>query len=156
MTGKFLMRSQFLILLATCSLLVSCAHHSSSLDVYSRSQARKPYTTQFGEVTRVRAVKIEGEASWIGGWGGYIVGSAVGGEATNSAVGAAVGGVAGAVAGQAIEKAATGEGGLEVEVLLDNGGFLTVVQSDGIAFRPGDKVKVLRRGNHEARVQRRY
>lgn len=150
------MGPRFLILLVTCSLLASCAHRSTSPDVYSRSQARKPYTTQFGEVSRVREVKIEGEASWVGGWGGYIVGSAVGGEATHSAVGAAVGGIAGAVAGQAVEKAATGEGGLEVEVMLDNGELLTVVQSDAIRFRPGDKVKVLRRGNHEARVQRRY
>jgi outer membrane lipoprotein SlyB len=80
----------------------------------------------------------------------------VAGQATNSAVGAAVGGIAGAVAGQAVEKAATGEIGLEVEVMLDNGNLLTVVQSEAIHFKPGDKVKVLRRGNHEARVQRRY
>ena len=150
------MRTRFLILLATCTLLLSCAHHSTSPEVYSRSQARKPYTTQYGQVTGVRAVKIEGEASWIGGWGGYIVGSTVAGEATNSAVGAAVGGIAGAVAGQAVEKAATDEAGLEVEVMLENGDLLTVVQSDAIRFKPGDKVKVLRRGNHEARVQRRY
>jgi outer membrane lipoprotein SlyB len=150
------MPTRFLILLAMCSLLAACAHHSSSPDVYSRSQARKPYTTQFGEVTGVRTVKIEGEATWVGGWGGYIVGTAVAGQATNSAVGAAVGGIAGAVAGQAVEKAATGETGLEVEVMLDNGNLLTVVQSEAIHFKPGDKVKVLRRGNHEARVQRRY
>lgn len=40
--------------------------------------------------------------------------------------------------------------------MLDNGDLLTVVQSDAIDFDPADKGKVLLRGNHEARVQRRY
>ena len=150
------MRSRFLIFLALCLGIAACAGPSSSPDVYSRSQARTPYTTQFGEVTRVRDVRIEGEASGLGSFGGYMVGSAVAGEATDSVVGAVVGGIAGAVAGQAVEKAATGEMGLEIEVLLDKGDLLTIVQSNAIHFKPGDKVKVLRRGDREARVQRRY
>lgn len=150
------MRSRFLIFLAFCLGIAACASPSSSPDVYSRSQSRTPYTTHFGEVTRVREVRIEGEASGLGSFGGYMVGSVVAGEATDSVVGAVVGGIAGAVAGQAVEKAATGEIGLEIEVLLDKGDLLTIVQSNAIRFKAGDKVKVLRRGDREARVQRRY
>ncbi|MCW8846141.1 MAG: glycine zipper 2TM domain-containing protein, partial [Gammaproteobacteria bacterium] len=101
-------------------------------------------------------VTIEGEPSWVGGWGGYIVGAQVAGQATHSGVGAALGGVAGAVVGQSMEKSATTETGLEIQVELDNGDLLTVVQGDAIQFAAGDRVKVLRRGNSEARVQRPY
>ena len=36
----------------------------------------------------------------------------------------------------------------------DNGDLLSVVQSYAIDFESGDKVKVLGRENHDARVQR--
>lgn len=145
----------FLILLLTL-LAAGCAHRSASGDVYSRSDARKPYTTLFGTVSQVREVKIEGEPSWLGTWGGYVVGYELGREVGDSGLGGAVGGIAGAVAGQVVEKSLTGEPGLEIQVELDNGNLITVVQSDAIRFEPGDPVKVLMRGNHEARVQRRY
>jgi outer membrane lipoprotein SlyB len=156
MTGIFLMCIRLTTMLALCALIVACATPSSDPNVYSRKQARQPYATFYGEVTAVRAVTIEGEPSWVGGWGGYIVGAQVAGEATHSGVGAALGGVAGAVVGQSIEKAATTETGLEIQVKLDNGDLLTVVQSDAIRFVAGDRVKILRRGNSEARVQRPY
>ncbi|MCJ7556839.1 MAG: glycine zipper domain-containing protein [Gammaproteobacteria bacterium] len=150
------MSTRLTIMLALCALFAACATPSSDPDVYSRKQTRQPYSTFYGEVTAVRRVTIEGEPSWLGGWGGYILGAQVGGEVTHSGVGAAVGGIAGAVAGQAVEKSATQETGLEIQVRLDNADVLTVVQSDAIKFAPGDRVKILRRGNNEARVQRPY
>lgn len=150
------MSTRLTTMLAICALFAACATPSSDPDVYSRKQARQPYSTFYGEVTAVRRVTIEGEPSWIGSWGGYIVGAQVAGEATHSGVGAALGGVAGAVVGQSMEKSATTETGLEIQVKLDNGELLTVVQSDAIQFAARDRVKVLRRGNSEARVQRPY
>jgi outer membrane lipoprotein SlyB len=144
-----------LALLALC-LVASCANPSTSGDVYSRSDTRKPYTTLFGTVTHVRDVKIEGEPSWLGTWGGYVVGYEIGRDVADSGVGGALGGIAGAVAGQVVEKSLTGEPGLEIQVELDNGDLITVVQSDRIRFEPGDAVRVLMRGNREARVQRQY
>ncbi len=150
------MMTRLTTMLALCALLLACSGPSTHPDVYSRKQARQPYATFYGEVTAVRRVTIEGEHSWVGSWGGYIVGAQVAGEATNSGVGAALGGVAGAVVGQSMEKSATTETGLEIQVKMDKGELLTVVQSDAIPFAPGDRVKVLRRGNSEARVQRPY
>ena len=63
-----------------------------------------------------------------------------------------MGGVAGAVAGREVEKAATTVKGLEITVDMDSGGALLIVQSDDVAFVPGERVRVIRGRGDEARV----
>lgn len=117
---------------------------------YSRTEARRAMTVQFGTIESVRGVQLEGTKTPIGS----VAGAAVGGIAGNTigggrgqAVATVIGAVAGGLAGSAVEERATRTPGVEVTVRLDNGQFLAVVQADeGEGFRPGERVRILRDG----------
>ena len=148
-----LYRSATLALVAIC-LLGACARGLGGGD-YSRRDARQAYRVDYGEVVRVDAVTIEGEYTSLGTTGGGLVGYSLGrviGDGSGSRVAGAVGGVAGAVAGREVEKAATTVKGLEITVDMDSGGALLIVQSDDVAFVPGERVRVIRGRGDEARV----
>ncbi len=130
-------------------MLGGCAQGLGGGD-YSRTEARRAMTVQFGTVEAVRGVKLEGTKTPIGSVAGAAVGGIAGsgvGGGRGSAVAAVIGAVAGGVAGSAIEEGSTRTPGVEVTVRLDNGQFLAVVQADGgEAFRLGERVRVLRDG----------
>jgi len=154
------MRRQSLILLGAVLLIAGCARHSASSQVYPRYEARTAYDVEYGEVVDVRQVEIEGYSSFIGVWGGAIVGDAVGGAVNTSSrstrrVARAVGGVAGAVIGEAVERKATAETGLEITVDLDSGGTIAIVQGADIPFAPGDRARILFGPEGSARVTQR-
>ena len=134
--------------------IAACATPSSP-NVYSRSDAMQAWNVAGGEVVDVQAVQIDGTHSVIGTAGGGYVGYEVGrslGHGSGAAVAGAVGTVAGAVAGRAVETAATRQSGLQITVRLDGGETVAIVQSADIGFSAGERVKVLRRGNGQARV----
>ncbi len=135
--------------------VAGCASPSLSGDVYSRSDAGRAMRAHDGEVLGLRRVAIEGEPTALGTSGGGLVGYSLGrviGSGSGSRVAGAVGGVAGAVAGQQVEKAATSENGLEITVDMDRGDVLVIVQSDDVAFAPGERVRVLLGPDGAARV----
>ena len=115
---------------------------------YSRTEARRAMTVQFGTVESVRAVQLEGTKTPVGS----VAGAAIGGIAGNTvgggrgqAIATVIGAVAGGLAGSAVEEGATRQPGVEVTVRLDNGQFLAVVQADeGERFRLGERVRILR------------
>ena len=138
----------FRLCLALCILSLSsgCATYSASGSSFPRYETRTAYDVEYGEVMATRVVEIEGEASYIGVWGGAGVGRAVGGtvgDGNTRQIARAVGGVAGAVAGEAIEKKITAEDGLEITVRLDSRDTIAVVQAQDVLFSPGDRVRVL-------------
>jgi outer membrane lipoprotein SlyB len=47
------------------------------------------------------------------------------------------------VAGRALESALTAKEGLEISVRLDSGSVILVLQPEGEAFKPGERVRVL-------------
>jgi len=154
------MRTLPLVLLAGTLLVASCARHSASGQVYPRYDTRTAYDVEYGEVVAVRQVEIEGYATFIGRWGGAVVGEAIGGNVNTSSrstrrVARAVGGVAGAVIGEAIEREVTSEVGLEITVFLDSGGTIAVVQAADILFAPGDEARILFGPEGSARVTQR-
>lgn len=115
---------------------------------YSRTEARRAMTVQFGTIESVRGVQLEGTKTPVGSLAGAAVGGIAGssvGGGRGAAVATVIGAVAGGLAGSAIEEGATRTAGTEVTVRLDNGQFLAVVQADeGEGFRPGERVRVLR------------
>lgn len=133
--------------LAALLLLGGCAQGLGG-GAYSRTEARRAMTVQFGTVESVRAVQLEGTKTPIGSVAGAAVGGIAGssvGGGRGAAAAAVIGAVAGGVAGAAIEEGATRTRGVEVTVRLDGGQFLAVVQADeGEAFRAGERVRVLR------------
>lgn len=128
---------------------------SSSGKSYPRYETRTALDVAYGEVVETRFVEIEGDASFIGVWGGAEVGRAIGstvdGRDTRR-VAQAVGSVAGAVAGEAIERKITEEEGLEITVRLDSSDTIAVVQAQDVQFTPGQRVRVLFGPGGSARV----
>lgn len=135
--------------LAAAMALSGCAQGLGG-GTYSRGEARRAMTVQFGTVDSVRAVRLEGTKTPIGSVAGAAVGGIAGssvGGGRGAAVATVIGAVAGGVAGSALEEGATRTDGVEVTVRLDNGQYLAVVQADqGEQFRPGERVRVLRDG----------
>ncbi len=143
--------------LAVPLLLAGCQSTLTG-DYYSRDDARRIQTVQYGSVESTRPVVIEGTKTPVGtiagGAVGGIAGSAVGGG-KGSAVAAVIGVVAGGVAGAAAEEGLTRRQGVDITVHLDSGRVISVVQeaTPQDTFRVGDRVRVLT-VNGETRVAR--
>jgi len=123
---------------------------------YSRDEARRPQSVQFGMVEYVRPVVIEGTKTGVGAVSGAAVGGIGGstiGGGKGSAAAAVLGAVAGGVAGGMAEESLTKRQGVELTVRLDSGQIIAVVQevSSTTSFQVGDRVRVLTL-NGETRV----
>ena len=155
MTARNLMLIPAIAAIAAIVVIASGCAHSSSGQSYPRYETRTAYDVEYGEVVGIRVVEIEGDASFIGVWGGAEVGRAIGSTVDDHStrwVAQALGSVAGAVAGQAIERKITEEDGLEITVLLDSSDTIAVVQAQDVQFTPGERVRVLFGSNGSARV----
>ena len=144
-----------IVIVAVWVLGITACATPSSPTVYSRSDAMKAWNVAGGEVVDIQPVQIDGTHSVVGTAGGGYVGYEVGrsiGHGSEGAIAGAVGSVAGAVAGRAVETAATRQSGLQITVRLDGGETVAIVQSADVGFSTGERVKVLRRGNGQARV----
>ena len=133
--------------------LAGCTFPSSRRTV-PIGQANVLQRAEFGTVTSVREVNIEGQRSNLGMYGGGIVGGAAasGGSGVGGAVVQAVGAVTGAVAGQAIEEVATRKRAQEITIRLDDGSTVSITQESSTGlFMDGDRVRVLN-GGGSARV----
>ena len=108
---------QFSLPILITGLLLMLGGCMSTLtgDSYSRDEARRPQTVQFGMVEYVRPVVIEGTKTGIGAATGAAVGG-IGGSTVGGGKGAAVatvlGAVAGGVAGGMAEESATKKQGV--------------------------------------------
>lgn len=156
MSNQLKMLGLFAVLLVVALLMSACAQSSRSGNVYSRDQARVTHSVYYGTILRVEDVTIEGSGSGMGtlagGAMGGALGSAVGGGSgrTISVVGGAI---LGGIAGSAVEKEATTRAGVELEVELDNGELLAIVQEKDAIYSVGDRVRVLRDASGNARVR---
>jgi outer membrane lipoprotein SlyB len=145
------------ITLAATLLLAGCQSTLTG-DYYSRDDARRIQTVQYGSVEATRPVVIEGTKTAVGpvagGAVGGIAGSTVGGG-KGSSIAAVVGAVAGGVAGAAAEEGLTRRQGIDITVRLDGGRVISVVQEQTpqSTFRVGDRVRVLTL-NGETRIAR--
>jgi outer membrane lipoprotein SlyB len=130
--------------LGVTGLLTACETTPSNNNTFSRSEAGRAQTVQFGTVISVRGVDIQNDnravATGTGAVLGGLAGSTIGGGR-----GAAAATVAGAVAGGAVgnQVAARTTPGVEVTVRLENGRTVAVVQGGSPnEFRVGDNVRV--------------
>jgi outer membrane lipoprotein SlyB len=140
--------------LAILALLSACTTPSSGR-VYPRNEARTAWSVVEGRVSDIKPVQIEGNRSVLGTAGGGYVGYELGrvvGDGRGRDLAGAVGAVAGAAAGQAVEERATRQDALQITIDLDRGETIAVVQAADVSFAPGERVKVLRRGDGAARV----
>lgn len=142
-------------MLLAAAILTGCFGAQTSR-MYSRNHVNTAWTVEYGAVTQIRDITIEGRGGPIGTYGGGYIGHEAGravGSGTGSNVAGAAGAVIGAVAGHMTEKKVTERKGYEITVELDPGNkkSIAVIQVADEQFAVGERVKVLRRGD-EARV----
>jgi outer membrane lipoprotein SlyB len=126
--------------------LVGCsAVPSKSGQVYQRGQALQVQSVQYGVVTSVRPVRIEGTQSGVGIAAGGAIGGLLGsgfGGGNGIIVTSIIGALIGGVSGNAIENQVTSRNGTEVTVKMGNR-FIAVVQEADEQFRVGDTVQII-------------
>lgn len=154
------MRRHISLLIAAFSLLAlsaGCAQTGQGSRTYTREQAQTAMTVTRGTVVQVSEVQIQRDETGVGaaagGVAGGVVGSTIGGgRGTRLAtVGGALGGAA---AGSAIEGARNTKAALEIEVDLEDGRYLVIVQEADDMFSPGEQVRVIERGDGNIRVRK--
>lgn len=134
------------LMFALSLLIVTGCASSRSGKVYSRDQARTAQSVYYGTVLRVEEVTIEGTQSGVGAVSGGVLGGVVGnafGGGSGKVIATAAGAVGGMLAGAATEKAVTNKKGLEIEVELDDGRLMVVVQEDDSQYVVGDRIRMI-------------
>jgi len=143
-----------------CSLILAlmcgCAS-GGGYETVPRTSAGTAQSLDQGTVVATRNVKIEGESSQLGLYGGGIMGSAVGstvGSGDGRVLASAGGAVVGAVVGQQVEKAMTSKIAQEITIEMDDGNTVVIVQElQEPRFSTGDRVSVLEARGGYARVR---
>lgn len=135
-------------ILAALSLfaMAGCETSSQGSKTYTRGEARQAMDVYTGTILNVAEVTIEpettGAGAAIGGVSGGVVGSTIGGGSGRKL--ATLGGaLAGAAVGSAAEQNVRTVPGLELEVELDDGRIMVVVQEADDTFIVGDRVRVV-------------
>jgi outer membrane lipoprotein SlyB len=126
--------------------ILGCAP-SRSANVYTRGQARQVETIKTGVVQQIDNVTLQDEATPVGSIGGAVVGGIAAssiGKGTGSAIASTLGAILGGVIGTNVEKQVNSSRGFKIIVKMDNSNeMIAVVQEADIAFRVGQRVKVL-------------
>jgi outer membrane lipoprotein SlyB len=142
---------RLVVLLSGISVAVAGCTFPSSRRTVPAAQANVLQRAEYGTVTSVREVNIEGQKGQLGMYGGGLIGAAAasGGRGVSGAVVQATGAVAGAVAGQAVEEVATRKRAQEITIRLDDGSSVTVTQDSSTGlFMDGDRVRVMNGGGY--------
>jgi len=146
-----------LVTIVTLAVLVAgCDTASQGSRTYTRGQAQTALQVFYGTVLAVADVTIEAEetgaGSVAGGVVGGIVGSTVGGG-RGTKLATAGGALAGAAAGSAAERARAKKGGVEIEVELDDGRIMVVVQEKDDEYAVGDRIRIIQSRDGRMRVR---
>jgi len=153
---KLLVHIVLISFVISALMLAGCMPSSTSGSVYSRDQARTSHSVYYGTILRVGEVTIEGTQTGVGTIAGGVMGGVLGsavGSGSGRGIATAGGAILGGLTGSAIEKGATTVAGLELEVELDNGELILIVQEKDGIYNVGDRVRVIRDAWGTARVR---
>lgn len=150
------MRRVLIVFLVVISFLLPGCQTTQGSKTYSTSQAQKALTVYSGTVLNVADVQIQSKPSGAGALGGAIVGGIVGstiGSGRGRTLATTAGAVGGAAAGSATESKMGTKPGLEIELELDDGRIMVVVQEKDDEFRVGDRVRLIQSPDGTLRVR---
>ena len=145
-----------LAVVAVAAFLGAGCATSQGSKTYTRGQAQQALSVYYATVLRVADVKIETEPSGVGVVAGGVAGGVAGstiGHGRGSTLGAVAGAVGGAAAGAVIEKTMGTRSALELEVEIDDGRIMVIVQEKDDEFMVGDRVRVLQSPDGRLRVR---
>ncbi|OAT47255.1 outer membrane lipoprotein [Proteus hauseri ATCC 700826] len=149
------MFKHLLIGLFTVTALAGCVNTNSlSGDTYSANQAKQAQSVTYGTIVSVRSVNIQAgsDENLLGAVGGAVLGGLLGntiGGGSGRNLATAAGAIAGGMAGQQAQGALNTTKGIQLEVRLDSGKTVAVVQkADNTVYRQGQRVAVIGSGNN--------
>jgi outer membrane lipoprotein SlyB len=134
--------------MVTCLLMTGCMQNLQG-DSYSRDDARKVQTVQYGKIESVRMVVIEGTKTPVGAIAGAGVGGVAGstvGGGKGQTIATILGAVAGGVVGSKAEEAVTKSQGVELVIRLEGSDrTISVVQAhdEKNPLSVGDRVRLM-------------
>lgn len=144
------------ISLGSLLLVSGCATSGQGSKTYSKAQAQQPLQVFHGTILKVDAVQIQGDESGggavIGAIAGGVIGSTIGGGdgTTLAEVGGAL---AGGAIGSAAETKRRTKAAWEIEVELDDGRLISIVQEQDDHYAVGDRIRVLQAPDGTMRVR---
>ena len=145
-----------LIIFPLLFIFAGCQSSSKGSKTYTRSQAQSPITVFSGTVLKIAEVQIQnkqtGAGAAVGGIAGGVIGNQVG-SGGGRAIATVLGALAGSAAGSTAERSAATKPALELEVELDNGRILVIVQEKDDDFAVGDRVRIMESGDGTMRVR---
>ncbi len=146
---KTLGKSAAMIVAVAAAVLAAGCQTGQGSKTYTRGQAQTPMQIYYGTVLRVSDVTIESKPSGVGAGAGGVAGGVVGstiGKGSGRVLATTAGALAGAAAGAAAEKAMGAKPALEIEVELDDGRLMVIVQEKDDVFNVGDRVRLIQSG----------
>jgi outer membrane lipoprotein SlyB len=129
---------------------------SQGSKTYSTSQAQTAHSVYYGTVLKVAQVTLQKPQSGAGAIGGAVVGGVIGstiGQGRGRRLATTAGALGGAAMGSAAESSAGQKNGLEIEVELDDGRILVVVQEKDDEFAVGDRVRLVQGRDGTSRIR---
>lgn len=152
------MKKTLIFPVAVVALLSGCVNTSPlSGNVYTNTQAGAVQSVAYGTITSIRQVKIQANASdnnstsgILGTIGGGVLGGMLGhtiGGGTGNKIATTVGAIAGVAAGSAVENTLSQANGLEIEIRLNEGGSVVIVQKAKTnEFYVGQPIRIIGSG----------
>ena len=151
------MKKQIAVIIAVVALVcVGCESTGLGSKTYTRAQAQTPLQVYTGTLLAVADVEIQGEERGGGAAVGAVVGGIVGstvGAGQGRKLATTAGALGGAAAGSAAERARATKPALELEVELDDGRIVVIVQEKDDEFRVGDRVRIIESSDGTMRVR---
>jgi len=146
----------FVLTLSFLGILAGCQAPSQGSKTYRAGQAQTAMTVYYGTVLKVSDVQIQAKQTGAGAVGGAVVGGIVGstiGSGRGRTLATTTGALAGAAAGSAAEGARATRPALEIEIELDDGRIMVVVQEKDDEFVVGDRIRLIQGADGTMRVR---
>jgi len=142
------MVKKFLFLSVALFALNGCSSNPYSSDVYTATQAKQVQRVTYGTVTSVRGVTVQADSdSFLGTVGGAVIGGFLGntiGDGSGQALATAAGAILGGAVGQSAGNKLAEHQGVEMEIKLDSGNSIVVVQTiKDTLFTVGQRVRLV-------------
>ena len=149
-------KTNIIIILVGFALSLWGCQTTQGSKTYSPGQAQTALEVYYGTVLKVAEVTIQSEQTGAGAVGGAIVGGVIGstvGSGRGRKLATTAGALGGAAAGNAVEGSASQKAGLEIEVEMDDGRILVVVQEKDDEFAVGDRVRLIKSPDGTYRIR---
>ncbi len=146
----------FVIAASFLAILAGCQAPSQGSKTYTPGQAQTAQSVYYGTVLNVADVQIQHEETGAGSVGGAVVGGIVGstiGGGRGKKLATTGGALAGAAAGSAAEQARAMRPGVEIELEMDDGRILVIVQEKDDEYAVGDRVRLIESPDGTMRVR---